>query len=73
MRTRLTTQQAAQYVGCSVGEILRGRKTGRFPYIKLGGRYLFSPEALDECLRIEEEISRQRAREACKSYKTDRI
>lgn len=72
MNGRLTVQEAARHVGCSVGEIRRGYKTGRFPYIKLCGRYLFSPEALDECLREEAVVNQRKAREACKSYKTGR-
>jgi excisionase family DNA binding protein len=62
---RLTISEAAERVETSAYTIRKGIRTGRFPAIMLGGRYLIDDETLDACLRVEAEENQRKAREAC--------
>lgn len=63
MNGRIGVVEAARHVGCTIGEIRRSCKRGRFPFVILGGRYLFEREALDTALREEACENMQKARE----------
>lgn len=67
---RLTIPEAAKHAGTTAYTIRRGIKTGRWPAIELGGRYLIDDEMLEACLREEAEENQRKARERCKTYKT---
>lgn len=62
---RVGVEEAAKHLGCTVGEIRRGYKSGRFPYYRLGGRFWFNPEELEDCLRQEAIENQRMARAAC--------
>lgn len=56
-RTTLTMKEASEYLGISywlVNQLVRRKE---IPYSKVGGRYLFRVQVLDEYLSIKEKES----------------
>ncbi len=56
-RTTLTMKEASEYLGISywlVNQLVRRKE---IPYSKVGGRYLFRVQALEEYLSIKEKES----------------
>lgn len=59
-KSTLTMIEAAKYLGISywlIGQLIRARK---IPCSKLGGKYLFRVQALDDYLKEKEEASLKR-------------
>ena len=50
-RTTLTMKEASEYLGISYWLINQLVRKKRIPYCKVGGKYLFRVQALDEYLR----------------------
>ena len=50
-RTTLTMKEASEYLGISYWLINQLVRKKQIPYCKVGGKYLFRAQALDEYLR----------------------
>ena len=50
-RTTLTMKEASEYLGISYWLIKSTGKKKQIPYCKVGGKYLFRVQALDEYLK----------------------
>lgn len=56
-RTTLTMKEAAEYLGVSYWLINQLVRKKQIPYSKVGGKYLFRVQALDEYLKNMEQKS----------------
>ena len=56
-RTTLTMKEAAEYLGISYWLVNQLVRKKQIPYCKVGGKYLFRVQALDEYLKDMEQQS----------------
>ena len=56
-RTTLTMKEASEYLGISYWLINQLVRKKQIPYCKVGGKYLFRVQALDEYLNNKEQES----------------
>ena len=56
-RTTLTMKEAAEYLGISYWLVNQLVRKKQIPYSKVGGKYLFRVQALDEYLKDMEQQS----------------
>ena len=56
-RTTLTMKEASEYLGISYWLINQLVRKKQIPYCKVGGKYLFRVQALDEYLKNKEQES----------------
>ena len=56
-RTTLTAKEAAEYLGISYWLINQMVRRKQIPFCKIGGKYLFRVQALDEYLSNQEKES----------------
>ena len=56
-RTTLTMREAAEYLGISYWLINQMVRRKQIPFCKIGGKYLFRVQALDEYLSNQEKES----------------
>lgn len=56
-RTTLTMKEASEYLGISYWLVNQLVRREEIPYSKVGGRYLFRVQALEEYLSIKEKES----------------
>ena len=62
---RVMLREAARTMGLSEYALRNAVRTGRFPGVFIGGRWLVSVEEIEDCLNNEAQERQQEARTAC--------